>query len=214
MLISEKNRVAIRERFAELKNPVRLQFFESSLSCPTCPEIQQLLEELCSLSDLLSVQTFNLYADEARVKEANIDKVPAIVVTDDAEKDYGIRFFGAPSGYEFATLLEDIRMVSNGDSGLQPSTRDALKSLDKALDLAVFVTPTCPYCPAAVHLAHQFAFESPLIVGNMVEATEFPEWANQFNVYGVPKTIMNQTESLSVEGAVSEQALLEQIIAL
>lgn len=47
----------------------------------------------------------------------------------------------------------------------------------------------------------------------MVEATEFPSWANQFNVYGVPKTVINNTDDYSIEGAAHEQALLEKVLS-
>lgn len=142
MIISEKNRVAIQERFAELEHPVVLQFYESSLDCPTCPEIRQLLTELVELSNQLTLETYDLYADSDRAQAVGIDKAPAICLTDDSRKDYGIRFYGAPSGYEFATLLEDIRMISRHDSGLQPDTIEQLVNLTQAVDLSVFVTPT------------------------------------------------------------------------
>ncbi len=213
MWLSEENQAAIKERFAEMQNPVVLQFVGSSLDCPQCSDVEQLLDEVCNLSPLLTLEKLNRYVDEEAVKSLKVDKVPAISITDESRTDYGIRFYGTPGGYEFSTLLADILMMSSGESGLSQSTRDSLKGLQKPMDLSVFVTPTCPYCPAAVHLAHQFAFESPLITGNMVEATEFPDWANQFDVYGVPKTVMNQSGSLSIEGAVPEQTLLERVLA-
>ncbi|QQE81362.1 thioredoxin family protein [Alicyclobacillus sp. SO9] len=211
-MISESNQKAIKERFEELKNPVVIQYVESSLECQTCQEVRQLYEELTALSDLLTLEVYNLYADEDKVKEMGVNKVPAAMISDDSKKDYGVWFYGAPSGYEFATLLEDILMLSRGDSGLQEETKKQLSGLTSALDLSVFVTPTCPYCPAAVHLAHQFAFESGMVHANMVEAQEFPDWASEFNVYGVPKTIINNSEANSLEGAAPENMLLEKIM--
>jgi alkyl hydroperoxide reductase subunit AhpF len=58
------------------------------------------------------------------------------------KKDHGIRFFGIPSGYEFASLLEGILAVSRDDSGLAPETREALRAVTKPLHFQVFVTPT------------------------------------------------------------------------
>lgn len=142
MIISESNRKIIQERFEKLSNPVVVQFYETSLNCQTCPEIHQLLEELTGLSDLLTFEVVNLYADEDKAKQVGIDKAPAIVLTDPDHTDFGIRYYGAPSGYEFAALLEDIIMVSQGDSGLSAATKQQLASLTKQIDLAVFVTPT------------------------------------------------------------------------
>lgn len=214
MLISESNQKAIRDRFKDLVNPVVINYYESALNCPTCAEVKQLYEEVTALSDLLTLHTYNLYADEEKAKELGVDKAPAAMLTDESGNNYGIWFYGAPSGYEFATLLEDILMVSKGDSGLQQDTRSKLAGLTSDVDLSVFVTPTCPYCPAAVHLAHQFAFESNKVHANMVEAQEFPEWANEFNVYGVPKTIINNSEANSLEGAAPENMLLDKVMGV
>jgi len=102
-------------------------------------------------------------------------------------------------------------MVSRRDSGLDSKTREYLKNLDQPLHLQVFVTPTCPYCPRAVLLAHQMAMENPLmILAEGVEATEFPELANRFNVRGVPQTVINAGSGMVV-GAVPEQNLLAEI---
>ena len=76
--------------------------------------------------------------------------------------------------------------------------------------MQVFVTPTCPYCPQAVILAHQMAMESEFVTGEMVEAMEFADLSNQFNVSGVPHTIIN-SGSGEVVGAVPESRLMNEI---
>jgi alkyl hydroperoxide reductase subunit AhpF len=59
-----------------------------------------------------------------------------------ADRDYGIRMYGLPSGYEFGTLVEAILDVSSGDSGLSEPTRTALKEIAKPVHVQVFSTPT------------------------------------------------------------------------
>ena len=70
-----------------------------------------------------------------------IGRIPAIAILG-AEKDYGIRMYGLPSGYEFGTLVEAILDVSSGDSGLSEPTRAALKDLATPVHVQVFSTPT------------------------------------------------------------------------
>ncbi len=53
------------------------------------------------------------------------------------------------------------------------------------------------------------ALESPLVEAEMIEAMEFPDLANQFNVSGVPQTTINQ--AVNVVGAAPEGQLVEQI---
>lgn len=60
-------------------------------------------------------------------------------------------------------------------------------------------------------LAHQIAMENPAMIrAEGVEATEFPDLANQFNVRGVPQTVIN-AGSGSVVGAVPELNLIAEI---
>lgn len=61
-----------------------------------------------------------------------------------------------------------------------------------------------------MRLAHQFALESGLITGDMVEATEFPHLVQRYGVRGVPKTVVNET--VFIEGAVPEDAYLSKVL--
>jgi len=100
-------------------------------------------------------------------------------------------------------------MVSSGDSGLSEATRRQVAELQTPVHFQVFVTPTCPYCPRAVLLAHQLAMESELIRGDMVEAIEFPHLSMKYQVQGVPRTVINETVHL--EGAMPEAMVMARL---
>jgi glutaredoxin-like protein len=151
---------------------------------------------------------YNFQDDKDIAEKYNIDKIPATII--EGEKDYGIRYYGIPSGYEFSSLLEDIVDVSKNESGFSAETKEMLSKIDKPLHLQVFVTPTCPYCPKAVRMAHKAAIENDHITADMVEATEFPHLAMRYDVKGVPRTLVG--ESIAIEGAVSESELVEKIL--
>jgi len=208
MIIQDKDKVQIQNRLADMDGKVHLVYFTQELECQFCHETGQLLRQVNTMSDKLSLDIHNFQLDKEKTKQYKIDKIPATVVV--AEKDYGIRFFGVPAGYEFATLLEDIIAVSRGDSGLNDSTREQLKAVTKPVHIQVLVTPTCPYCPVAVRSAHAFAIENDNITADMVEITEFPHLAHKYNVRGVPKTVIN--EDIFIEGAVPENSLLEKVL--
>ena len=203
----------IREVFDGMKNPVHIMFFGSQDNCDYCEDTRQLVEEVAAISDLLSVAVYDTEADADLAVKYNVDKAPSLVITareGEQITDFGVRLAGIPSGHEFTSLIQDIVLVSNRDSGLNPQTREFLKGLDKPILLQVFVTPTCPYCPRVVVLAHQMAMESPMIQAEMVEATEFPELSMRHNVSGVPQTTINDGKA-HVVGAVPEQNLLAEI---
>ena len=210
-LLREEDSNALREEFGSLKNPVSLVMFTQEMECQFCRETRELVEEISALSDLISTEIYDFVADVEVVEAYGIDKIPAIAIVQDGEdrKDYGIRYFGIPSGYEFSSLISDIMMVGSGNSGLTAETRKWAAELESPVHLQVFVTPTCPYCPQAVILAHRLAMESDFIQADVVEASEFPALSNKYHVYGVPRTVIN--ENVHMEGAAPEPMLLTKI---
>jgi glutaredoxin-like protein len=213
-LISEKDAEFLRKEFeTELVNPVKMIMFTQTIECQFCAETRQIVEEIAALSDKVTAHIYNFVTDKATADLYDVDKIPAIAIVrdeDGGERDYGIRFFGIPSGYEFTSIIEDIMDVSRGESGLQPKTKEALAGITDPVHLQVFVTPTCPYCPQAVRLAHKLAIESDLIKADMVEAIEFPHLSNKYHVHGVPRTVIN--ESVHQEGAVPEPLLMAKLL--
>ena len=140
-LIGQKDADHLKKEFSEkLVDPVRLVMFTQELECQYCRETRQLVEEVAALSDKIEAEIYNFVIDKEKAKEYNVDKIPAIAVI--GAKDYGVRFFGIPSGYEFTSLIEDIITVSEGDSGLSAAAREAIAQIAEPVHIQVFVTPT------------------------------------------------------------------------
>lgn len=209
-LLSEPQKKQLQKQLSEkLLKPVKLNVFTQEFECDYCKENRELAEEIATLSDKVQVQVFDLLKDKDEAERLGVDKVPATAILGDKESH--VKFFGVPTGYEFSTYLKDIIQASRGETELSPATRDALKRISGNVHVKVFVTPTCPYCPAAVSLAHQFAMENPNIKADMVEVSEFPELGVKYNVMGVPKIVIN--ESIELLGMQPEEEFLRQIEA-
>ncbi len=207
-MLQDKDKPKVQERLAAMTGPVKLVNFTQETECQFCRETRELLEDMTELNDKLSLEVYDFLGDADKAKEYGVDKIPATVLV--GKKNHGIRYYGVPAGYEFAGLIEDILMLSADDSGLAPETRTRLKALTAPVHLQVFVTPTCPYCPGAVRLAHQFAMETDMVTSDMVEATEFPELSVRHQVMGVPKTVANDRSA--GEGMLPESEFLENIL--
>ena len=208
-VLDEEIQQLVRKRLAAMKNPVVLVHFTQQLECEPCGDALRLMQGFAQLSDKLTLEVHNFQLEREVAARYGVDSVPATVVRGD--HDHGIRLFGMPSGYEFAVLLEAIVLVSTSDSGLSDETRAKLRSLGEPIHLRVFTTPTCPYCPAAAHLAHRLALESEQVTADVIEATQFPELARRYAVRGVPHTIIN--ENASVSGAMPEEEFVEHLLA-
>jgi alkyl hydroperoxide reductase subunit AhpF len=139
-LLGDTDVAEIRERLQGMTHRVKLVHFTQESNLEYGREARQLLEELTQISDKLSLETHDFLLAKEQVTEYAVDKAPATIIRND--KDYGIRFFGLPAGYEFAALLDAILIVSKGDSGLQPASREKLSQLAQPLHLQVFSTPT------------------------------------------------------------------------
>jgi alkyl hydroperoxide reductase subunit AhpF len=140
-LMTEEVASQLKDEFAQLVNPVRLAVFSQALADPESEQVRRLLEELVAIDPRLSLESWNFVLDKEKVEALGIARTPAIAVMG-AEKDYGIRFYGLPSGYEFGSLVEAILDVSRGDSGLSEETRAGLKDLARPVHVQVFSTPT------------------------------------------------------------------------
>ncbi len=207
-IIPEEHIAEIREIFdAKLKDEVKIIVFSQEFECEYCKETRQLMKEVADLSDKISVEIYDFGKERDLAEKYGVDKIPAIVLL--GKKDYGVRYFGLPSGYEFTTLIQDIIDVSEGATDLSSETKEKLMKIDKPVHIQVFVTPTCPYCPRAVRTAHQLAVESEWIRGDMIESIEFPHLAQKYAVMAVPKVVIN--EKTSFEGAMPEEYFVERI---
>ncbi len=147
--LTEQDAAFVRDRLArELVSPVTLEFYaptHSGLALPTddgqiAEYVRQILGEVASLSPLVSVVPVSTLAEPERARERGIARTPAIAVL--GGRDYGLRFYGMPAGYEFATLLEMMVAASRGQGELSARTRQALGQLPADAHIQVFVTPT------------------------------------------------------------------------
>jgi glutaredoxin-like protein len=207
-MIDEKTEARAKELLGTLDKPVKLVAFTQEIECSFCRESVGLVKDVSGFSDLITHEVHDFVEEKEIAGEYGIDKIPAIIVMGDGE-DYGIRFFGIPSGYEFVSFLDAIKTVSTGKHDLTPETLLAIGKIKGPVHLQVFVTPTCPYCPKSVIIAHKLAYVSEHIQSDMIEAIEFPQLSNRYNVVGVPKSIIN--EKYVIEGAVPEKAYVEGI---
>lgn len=196
-LWDDETRTEIAKALSGLRDPVRLLLFlDDEPACQTCETQQRLLEMLAELSERIDLEIHHLSHDEGTAAEYGVDKVPATIPL--ADEDHGIRFFGLTVGEEFTSLLQAILMLSIGRTSLDPGLEELIKTIDRPVHIQVFVTLTCPYCPAMVQTAHQFAYVNPGIRADIIEASEFLELAHEYGVEAVPRTIINETTA--VEG--------------
>ena len=208
-LIPDDKKELLKNDFKEkLVDPVKMVMFTQELECQFCSDTRQLVQDLATLNDKLTAEIHDFVADAAKAKEYGVDKIPAIAII--GKKDYGVRIYGIPYGYELQTLIEAIINVSRGTTDLSDKTKSILKEVKSPVHIQVFVTLTCPHCPVAAAVAHKLAIESDLVKADVIETSEFPDLAVKYNVIGVPKIVIN--EKIEFVGAFNEDLFAEHVL--
>ena len=208
-LIPDEHKEHLKIELGEkLEKPVKLVMFTQQIECKFCADTRQLVQELSELNDKVQVEVHDFVADADKAKEYGVEKIPALAIV--GEKDYGVRFYGIPFGYEFQTLTESLVNVSRGRTDLTDKTKELLKEVKTPVHIQVFVTLTCPHCPVAATIAHKLAIENDLIKADVIDASEFPHLALKYGVMGVPKVVIN--EKVEFVGALPEDLFVEHVI--
>jgi thiol-disulfide isomerase/thioredoxin len=132
-LLKDKDREFLTKEFGKLTEPVKLVYFTQEHECPYCETTGQIVSEVAGLSDKITTAVYDFVADKALAGKYRVDKIPAIVVErgGDQPRDFGMRFYGIPSGYEFTSL-----------TALTTETKAALATITQPVHIQVFSTPT------------------------------------------------------------------------
>ena len=208
LLPDDKKEVLRNELKEKMVDPVSIIMFTQEIECRFCSDTRQLVQEFQTLSDKIKVEVYDFMADGDKAKQYGIEKIPALAIV--GKKDYGVRIYGIPYGYELQTLVEAIVNVSKGTTDLSEKTKSILADVKAPVHIQVFVTLTCPHCPTAAAVAHKLAIESDFVKADVIDSSEFPQLAQKYSVMGVPKIVIN--EKVEFVGAFSEDLFAEHVL--
>ena len=137
---SEQERQALEARLAPMTGPVTLVLFTQAIGCETCATTERIVQGLAEANPLITVELKNPVLDADDAATSGVTRVPGLAIVGD--RDRGLRFYGAPEGYELVSLLEAVLLASAGDSQLTDDARALVAGLATPRHLQVFSTPT------------------------------------------------------------------------
>ncbi len=207
MVLSDAQKALLKKQFEKLTGEVELIVFTQENECQFCKDTKEVVLEVASLSPKIKSKVYDFVINGDEDIKYNIKKIPAIAIV--GKTDYGVRYYGVPAGYEFAAFVEDIIDVSRGATSLPDGIKAKLAEIKKPVHIQVFVSPTCPYCPKAARIAHQFAIENEFIRSDVIEMTEFPYLVQRYAIMSTPHIVIN--EDTSFLGAQPPEVFIEQI---
>jgi alkyl hydroperoxide reductase subunit AhpF len=139
-LLKDKDKNKVTTAFKQITDDVTIVMFTQEFECPHCEMTRTLLKEVSKLSDRITIEVHDFVADKDLALQHGVDKIPATVLV--GAKDYGIRFYGVPAGYEFNVLVQDIRDVGKRDPSLPDTVRSELATVDRPVHLQTIISPT------------------------------------------------------------------------
>ncbi len=198
-MLPESVKKHVENVFNQLIDPVKILLKKNN--SPLSEKAENLLREVSSLSEKVSFFVFD---------NLNCLDAPCIFIQGE-DKDFGIRYMGVPEGGEFNVFIDTILMVSRNEYHLTERTVEFLEEIDKPVDIKVFVTTSCGWCPPAILKTYSFALVSNYITTTVIDCYAFPELAMKYNVAAVPKIVINEKAELI--GAKDENEILGHIFS-
>jgi glutaredoxin-like protein len=193
---------------ARLASDVTMVYFTQETHCRHCRQEKALLMELADMASKLHVDVYNFAIDRQIAERYGVDKVPGTVLV--GQRDYGVRYYGLPSGFECQPFMEDLVRVSEGKSGLESETKSALGAVTAPVRIEVFTQPACAFSAPAMRVAHQLAIESDHITADVVDVTDFPQLVEKYNILAAPTVVVNETYHFT--GALDEERFVEHVL--
>ncbi|AFK51291.1 glutaredoxin-like protein [Thermogladius calderae 1633] len=163
--------------------------------CPTCGEAWMLATELSKISN--GALSFEI-VEKQNAKELRPRYLPAFIY---GTNGLNIRYYGLPSGQEFAPFIYVHQYIATGEVKLSAKVKEVVESIDTPLHVKIFVTPECPYCPIVVDYFNQIALLNKQIWVETIEALELPYEADMYGVQAVPYVTINKMEDYDEYGA-------------
>ena len=141
-LLSPQDEATLKQHLSVITQPVQLVLFTQTFGGSESGTVaKQVLQELTGLNDKISLVEKNFVLDNDDKAKYKVDKAPAIVILADGV-DTRMRFYGAPTGYEFVGLVEAIITAGTAKIELDPETMKWIQAVDKPTHIQVFSTPT------------------------------------------------------------------------
>ena len=154
-------------------------------------ELRDLVIDIADLGDKLEAVVKTKGEDAALEAKVNADKFPVVAFLDKDGNYAGVKFHGVPGGHELNSFLLAIYNLAGPGQALDASVLEAIKAVDKKVNIKVAVSLSCHLCPDVVVGAQRIAIENSNVEAEMLDIANFPELKTKHKVMSVPCMIVN-----------------------
>lgn len=130
----------VLEPLRHLRHPVTIAYYTPDVPSGSTLADRRLLQAIANSSDRVELRVRAGRWDALQESRVGIARTPAIVPT--GARDYGIRYYGTPDGYELGTFVSVLLAVSEGRSDLSRDAVERVQRLTARRHLEVLHAPT------------------------------------------------------------------------
>lgn len=199
----------LKEVFKRLNSEVRIVNFLSNEN-EKSQELKKFLTEFSKVSNKILIE--NVDTNDSRYEEYKIDKLPAMAFVDSEGNFTGGSFHGIPGGHEINSFVITLLNLGKAGRDFDSDVKERIASINKEIDLKVFVTLACHHCPDIVADTQHMAIKNPNIKAQMIDISLFPELAEEKGIKSVPTIVYNNSE-ITI-GAKTTNEILDKIQGL
>lgn len=198
MKLDDATLSTLREYAKHLKHSVTFQVYGGMH--PKRAELISMLEQVASVSDLLSVEHSQT---DAVVREGLTFELLA-----QGEKT-GVLFSGIPGGHEFNSFVLAYLQAGGHTIKLDEGIKRQVAAIHKPVSFESIISLDCHVCPDVVQILNQFALLNPLIRHEMIDGTLHPKLVEERRVQGVPAVFRDK--KVFANGKISAADVLEKL---
>lgn len=128
---------------------------------------------------------------ELSVKEEQLVAYPAVKVTDKEER-VNLYYLGLPEKREWFPFFNALKNIATGAIMLEEEALKKVKSLSTPIEIKVFVTSNCAFCPLVVDLTNQLAVANSLLRVFIIDGNYHPDLVKRYKVTASPTVIIDE----------------------
>lgn len=119
------------------------------------------------------------------------DKYPVVALVDHEGNYSGVKFHGVPGGHELNSFILAIYNLGGKGQEISNETLEAIKSINKDVNIKVCVSLSCHLCPDVVVATQRMAIENKNIEAEMIDISNFKDIKDKYKIMSVPAIIVN-----------------------
>jgi alkyl hydroperoxide reductase subunit F len=143
-------------------------------------EMLELLEEIASLSPLVTLETLR----------GDRELAPSFALRRGAEP-VQVRFAGLPLGHEFSSLVLALLQIGGHPPKADPAVMDQVRGLTGELRFETFISLSCQNCPEVVQALNLMAVLNPGVRHTMIDGAIFQDEIERRGIMAVPAVFLN-----------------------